>query len=473
MFFEDIFGGGMPGGHQHMHRGAREEADTQGLYDILGVEKTATDREIKKAWRKATKTHHPDRGGDPEVFKNFENANSILADPEKRRLYDQGGLQAVQAGRSGGPGDIFDLFGGHGRQQQRGPSKPPPIRESLTITLEDVFQGGERQISVTILTAEEQNTCSRCQGRGSVMETVRRGPMILQSQRECSKCNGKGISYANERRVTKELTVYIEPGIKDGDKQTLDYEGHQLPEQPHGDVIVTFHVKTHPLYKRIQADLACQKEITLVQALCGFSYYLKSLEEQTFLEIRIPSGTVVQPDDVIKIAGKGLPQKGSGIVGNLFIKFKVVLPSNNSIGADALTQLRSILSPDSVQYIMPNTANDNREIETGCNVRLTGLTNRPDLNGTAGKVIEANIRQGAHAVRLVTGQTVSVRAELLEMTDPIPVQAEEQPDSDDMIDRCTGEIVDLETQKHTPAACRSVHDADSDEEGDGVQCRPM
>lgn len=473
MFFEDLFGGGMPGGHGHPGMGrAREEADTMGLYDRLGVEKNATDREIKRAWRKATKTHHPDRGGDPEEFKKFENAYAILSDPDKRRLYDQGGETAVQQGRSGGPGDIFDLFGG-GHRQQRGPQKPSAIKENITITLEDVFRGGERNITVTILTAEEQNTCTRCQGRGSVMETVRRGPMILQSQRECSKCNGKGISFVNERRVQKELTVYIEPGTKDGDRTTLDYEGHQLPEQPHGDVIVTFHVKAHPLFKRIQADLACQKEITLVQALCGFSYYIKSLEEQTFLEIRIPPGTVVQPDDVIKIADKGLPQKGSTIVGNLFIKFKVILPSNNSIGADAMNQLRQLLSSDTVQYVMPNTANDNREIETGCNVRLTGLTNRPDLNGTAGKVIEANIRPGAHAVRLVTGQTVSVRAELLEITDPIPVTAEEQPGNDDMIDRCTGEVVDLETQKHTPAASRSVHDADSDEEGEGVQCRPM
>jgi len=462
----------MPG-HHGMGRGAREEVDTQGLYDILGIEKNATEKEIKRAWRKAAKTHHPDRGGDPEEFKKFEQAHDVLSDPEKRQLYDRGGLQAVQQGGVSRGGDIFDLFGGGHRHQNRGPQKPSPIKENMTITLEDVFRGGERTISVTILTAEEQNTCTRCQGRGSVMETVRRGPMILQSQRECSKCNGKGISYINERRVQKELTVYIEPGTKDGDRTTLDYEGHQLPEQPHGDVIVTFHVKAHPLFKRIQADLACQKEITLVQALCGFSYYIRSLEEQTFLEIRIPPGRVVQPDDVIKIAGKGLPQKGSNIVGNLFIKFKVVLPSSNSIDNDAMNQLRQILSPNNVQYIMPNTANDNREIETGANVRLTGLTNRPDLNGTDGKVIEANIRPGAHAVKLVTGQTVSVRAELLEITDPIPIQAEETPGNDDMIDRCSGEVVDLETQKHTPAASRSVHDADSDEEGEGVQCRSM
>jgi len=293
----------------------------------------------------------------------------------------------------------------------------------------------------------------------------------LQSQRECSKCQGRGTSYTNERNVTKELTVYVDAGVKDGDKQVLAMEGHQLPGQPHGDVIVTFHVKSHPIYKRIQADLACQKEITLVQALCGFEYHMRSLEEDSFLKIQIPPGTVVQPDDVYKIADKGLPQKGGGINGNLYIRFKVILPTNNSISEQGMQQLRQVLAPGQVDYDMPNLDNDVREIESGINVRLTGLTNRPDLNGTAGKVIEANIRQGAHAVRLVTGQTVSVRAELLEITDPRPAKVVDEPGTNDSIDRCTGIVVDLETEKHTPYAVRGVHDDDSEDEG--VQCRPM
>lgn len=462
----------MPGG---MRGGPREPVDTEGLYNELGVDKNATAQQIRKAWRKLAKTHHPDRGGDPEVFKAKEKAYGILSDEEKRSLYDQGGLEAVEQGGVA-PSNIFDLMrGGSGRGRPSGPQKPSPIKRTLTISLEEVFQGGEQSIDVEIMKADGKDVCSRCSGRGQYMETVRRGPMILQSQRTCAQCQGRGTSYENERKVKKTVSFYIPAGVKDGDKQTIHDEGHQLPDQPNGDIIITYRIKKHRTFKRIQADLAMAKELTLVEALCGFSFYVKSLENDTWLKITNAPNQIIQPGDVIKLQGQGLPQRGvRASRGNLYVRFTVVLPKSGSINQGAMDTIRKVLSGDNVKYDMPNQAqNDTREITTGTRVRLVGLTNRPDLNGTDGIVLEANIRPGAHAVRLDTGPTVSVRHELLEITEEMDVVDEnEAPGPEDAILDLVGEVVDMDKEAHTAAGVGHHDEQDSDDEG-GVQCRQM
>jgi len=422
MFFEDFFGGpgGMPGGHGPHSRGGGD-VDTEAFYEELGVSKNATEREIKKAWRKLARTHHPDRGGDPELFKKKEAAYDVLSNPEKRKLYDQGGIEAVQQG--GVPGsNIADLFGFGGRRQRdTGPKKPAPIKEIFTITLEDVYRGGERKLPVTIRVADEVEVCEVCHGRGRYMETVRRGPMIMQTQRECPSCDGRGKAYKNERKVRKQLEFYIPTGVKNGDKQTLHDEGHQLPDMPRGDVVVQFQVKKHPIYKRMGADLAMAKELTLVQALCGFEFLVKGLEEETFFKISGKKGQVVQHGDVIKIKEYGLPQRGgSSNRGNLYVRFSVVLPKSGSLSDGDKKTISQVLGGKKVTYDMPKQdVNDTREIEKGTRVRLTGLNNRPDLNEMPGIVIQANIKPGSnviqHAVQLESGPTVSVREELLEI----------------------------------------------------------
>jgi len=397
-----------------MSRGGGD-VDTEKLYEELGVEKDATERQIKKAWRKVCKTHHPDRGGDAEIFKKKEAAYDVLSDENKRRLYDQGGLEAVQ---HGGPSssNIADLFGFGGRRQRdTGPRKPQAIKEHLTISLEDVFQGGERKLSVAIRVADEVDVCTRCNGRGQYMETIRRGPMIMQTQRSCQMCDGRGKSYMNERKVKKVIDFYIPAGVKSGEKITLHDEGHQLPDMPRGDVIVQFQVKKHSVFKRMGADLAMAKELTLVEALCGFEFHVRGLEEDSWLKIHGKKGQIVQHGDVIKIEEQGLPQRGERRSrGNLYVRFSVVLPSNGSLSADAKKTIAQVLGGKKVTYDMPGQAlNDTREIEEGVRVKLTGLNNRPDLNGACGTVVQANIKQGAHAIQLESGQVVSVPEKLL------------------------------------------------------------
>lgn len=533
--------GGMPGGHGHSHGGG--DRDTQKLYKELGVEKNATEREVKKAWRKLCRTHHPDRGGDPEVFRTKEAAYDVLSDSDKRRLYDQGGLDAVQHGGHGGGTNLADLLGGFGggrRGRSAEPKKPAPIKEVYTINLEDVFRGGERQLPVTIRVADQVAVCDVCSGRGRYMETIRRGPMIMQAQRECPSCEGKGKVYKNERQVKKSLEFYIPAGATDGDKHTIHDEGHQLPDLPRGDVIVQFKVKKHPIFKRMGADLAMAKELTLVEALCGFEFLVKALEENQWFRIKSNKGQVVQHGEVIKIQEQGLPQRGERRSrGNLYVRFHVVLPQNGSLTNKAKKTIAKVLGGKKITYDMPNEAlNDTREIEKGTKVKLVGLDNRPDLNGVEGIVVEANIKPDSHAVQLNTGQVVSVGEHLIEimgepiefhvgmkvrlfglsnnpelngtrgvimdlhvkpgahavslsngkivsilahLLDPIDKKqkkrksvSEPGPKPEDTVEEIVGEVIDMEKEQHTAAGIKGVHDdGDDHEQGEGVGCRQM
>eukprot|EP00493_Phyllostaurus_siculus_P026591 UN26936 len=197
----------------------------------------------------------------------------------------------------------------------------------MELTLEEVCTGPTKKITVYITTASSRQVCNNCSGRGTVMETVRRGPMILQTQRECSRCDGKGVSYKDQKKVKKTLDVYVPAGVKSGDKLTMEGDGHSLPDQPAGDVIVIFSVKQHKIYTRLQADLAMAKEITLTEALLGFSFRIRSINGEDWLKITNKPNHVTQPAEVIRIEGQGLPQKGNrNTRGALFVRFTVVLP---------------------------------------------------------------------------------------------------------------------------------------------------
>jgi len=469
MFFEEMFGG-MP---HHMNR-SREPVDTEGLYKTLNVSKNSTKKEIKKAWHKICRTEHPDRGGDEKKFKEAENAYNILSDPNKRSLYDKGGVEAVKQGHD--VTDIGSFFGGGRSNRRPREEKPAPIKEVISVSLEEVCTAPTKNIKITILTAKKRVTCSRCNGRGNVMETVRRGPMILQTQRECSVCNGKGVSFEQEKKIQKNLEIYVPAGVKDGDKMVMTGDGHDLPGMSNGDVIIIFKVKPHKMFNRIQADLAIAKEITLVQALCGYSFTIRSVNGEDWLKISSKPGHVTQPQEVIKINGQGLPQKGNrNTRGNLFVRFRVILPEHNSFNEKSTKELKKLLK---VKYDMPNqTQNDTREITAGSKVRLVNLQNKPGLNGTEGKVLEANVRPGQFAVQLVTGQTVAVRAELLELTEALvdDKSGNDTPGKEDYVEEVSGEIVEnMDAVSHTPAASgKGQHDEDEEEMGNNVGCRQM
>merc|ERR1712166_1257204 len=272
----------------------------------------------------------------------------------------------------------------------------------------------------------------------------------------------------------KKLEVFVPQGVKDGDKQILEGEGHDLPDMPNGDIIIIYSVKPHKRYTRIQADLALQKELTLKEALCGYSFFIKHINGIDWVRIHSKPGQVVQPNSVIILEGLGLPQKGNRSTrGNLYVRFNVILPQNNTLNKNNLIQIKNLLN---VKYDMPNKEiNDNREITIGSKVKLIGSQNRPDLNGLKGTVIQNTGRPGQFAVHLETGQNVAVREELLELCEAISVDLDKKdlPKKGDYVEDVVGELVkDFSSVQHTPSEFGKSYDEEEDE-GEKVGCRQM
>jgi DnaJ family protein A protein 2 len=196
MFFG---GGGFPfGDFEEMggrggRGGPKKDVNTTKYYEVLGVSKTASSDEIKKAFRKAALKEHPDKGGDPEKFKDMTVAYEVLSDPEKRKLYDQYGEEGVRhgGGMSSGFGDIFDMFGGGGRGNggRQGLKKGKSVLHPVKATLEDLYNGKTAKVAVN-----RDRICSKCDGKGGKEGAVQ----------TCSGCRGRGI------KVTMQM---IGPGM--------------------------------------------------------------------------------------------------------------------------------------------------------------------------------------------------------------------------------------------------------------------
>lgn len=246
-----MFGGGFPFGDfedDFQQRGGRQKQKVENskYYELLGIEKTANDSEIKKAFRKLAMKHHPDKGGDKDHFQQLSQAHDVLSDPEKRKLYDMGGEEAVQQGGvshggGGGMGDVFDMFmGGGGRQQQRQQRKRTKDQAyELQVTLEEIFGGKTKKLSIERykickvckgMGGEGACTCDQCKGKGMVTRIVQLGPgMITQTTNHCDKCSGEGTIIPEGKRckscktqkIVKEkdvIEINLDKGAPNGKK---------------------------------------------------------------------------------------------------------------------------------------------------------------------------------------------------------------------------------------------------------------
>jgi DnaJ family protein A protein 2 len=209
-----MFGGGFRGfgdfgfgGEEDNEAPAQsKEVDTNKYYELLGVDKKATTEEIRKAFRKKALKEHPDKGGDPEKFKEVTGAYEVLSNPEKRQLYDDYGEEGV---KNGGPpggagfGGLFEMFGGGGRKPT-GPKKGKAKLMELDVTLEEIFNGAMKNVKITRdricepcegKGGKNVTKCAKCKGQGMVTKLVQLGPgMYSQSQGRCGDCDGLGES---------------------------------------------------------------------------------------------------------------------------------------------------------------------------------------------------------------------------------------------------------------------------------------
>ena len=252
-----------------------KKVDTSKLYETLGVNKGANEKEIKKAFRKLAMKYHPDKGGDEHKFKEINAAYQILSDPKKRANYDQFGLEGVadESGASVGVPDIFDLFG-FGRAfsaSRKPPRKGGNVTYNINVSLDDLYVGKTSKFAVTrsVIVAEPVK-CVTCDGSGFITDRREFGMGSIQiTQRNCSVCNGKGlqVEMAKQRKIVE---IDIERGMRHGDSIILRGYGDEYPDAEPGDVHFIINQKHHPYFSRKADDLVMTKHITLNEALCGF-----------------------------------------------------------------------------------------------------------------------------------------------------------------------------------------------------------
>ena len=343
-------------------------ADKRDYYDVLGVSKTASEDEIKKAYRSLAKKYHPDLNPNnkeaEEKFKEVNEAYETLSDQTKRSQYDQFGHAGAQgfngfngAGGFSGAGfggfeDIFSSFFGGGRQTSAHNSNRPrqgdDLEQSITIDFQESIDGCKKEIKITIddecstcggtgaFSKNDINVCGRCHGSGSVVVEQNSIFGRVQTQTTCPKCGGRGqeITRKCEKcngkgriRKTKDITINIPAGIADGMSMRLEGKGQAgYNGGPNGDLYVNVRVRPHKEFKREGDDIYLEIPISFTQAALGDNVEVPTPYGNVTL--KIPAGT--QPKTKFRLKGKGARNVRSGSFGDQYVIVNVEVPTNLS-----------------------------------------------------------------------------------------------------------------------------------------------
>jgi molecular chaperone DnaJ len=339
---------------------------TKDPYKTLGVDKKASDDEIKKAYRKLARQYHPDRNPDDpsaeERFKEIQGAYSILSDPEKRKQYDSGGGifgsgfdpsafrrggGAGAGGSFGGFGDILsDLFGGGagggGANARNQPERGRDLETEVHISFEQAMEGAQVPVAVTVPApcptchgtgakpGTQPTVCSRCQGRGIESQ----GQGLFSISQPCSKCGGTGTEIkdpcptchgAGQTRQVKRYKANIPAGVKDGSRVRLATKGEPGRRGgPPGDLYVVTKVTDSPVFKRKGDHLEVDVPITIPEAIRGATVEVPTLNGAK--RIRVPAGT--QHGTVQRLRGEGPPKLGNKGRGDIHYRFVIDVPSS-------------------------------------------------------------------------------------------------------------------------------------------------
>lgn len=342
-------------------------AEKRDYYEVLGVSKTASDSEIKSAYRKLAKKYHPDMNpGDKEAeakFKEASEAYAILSDADKRRQYDQFGHAAFDGGAGGGAGgfdfngfdmgdifgDIFgDFFGGGGRSRSanNGPMKGQNVRVSVHLTFEEVCFGTEKEIELNIKEdcakchgtgakpGTQPETCSKCGGKGQVVFTQQSLFGVVRNVQACPDCHGTGkiikdrcpdcggSGYISRR---KKISVSIPAGIDNGQSIRIRDKGEPgINGGPRGDLLVQVIVGRHPIFQRQDYDIYSTAPITFAQAALGAEVRIKTIDGDVMYTVK--PGT--QTDTRVRLRGKGVPTtRNKQVRGDHYVTLVVQVPT--------------------------------------------------------------------------------------------------------------------------------------------------
>ena len=373
------------------------------LYRQLGVEKSSTSTDIRKAYMKLSKTAHPDRGGDAEEFKKINAAYNILIDDDKRQFYDMTGQTPDDSGRpnvqevhvgGGGPfpfpfdvSQMFGMFNGGGaghippfmrpgtgpsRSQRKGVKSPNKI-DRLPLSLEQFYYGHNIKMSFDRMKlcgkcngsgAAEKKQCGSCKGSGQIHKVIQMGPMIMNSSGPCTDCNGEGEKISKEcgacngkGRVPemRHLDIYIEPGMAASEQLSFAGACSETPDYEYpGDVIIILEeAESAAGWSRKGNDLYITATLTFGESLVGCMYLLtdhpKVRDGEEDISVYIP-GPVIN-GDILKVDGLGMPLKGKkDTYGNLYITVKILVSDDerNKVANEGQAFLSSLLGVKSI-----------------------------------------------------------------------------------------------------------------------------
>ncbi|HPW73793.1 MAG: molecular chaperone DnaJ [Methanothrix sp.] len=339
--------------------------DKKDYYEVLGVSKDASEKDIKAAYRKLAMKHHPDRSDDPgaeERFKELSEAYAVLSDSDKRQKYDQFGHAGINSqysqedlfrgvnfedllrGFGMGGESIFDMFfgGGGGR---RGPARGRDLRYDIELTLEQAAQGLEMTIEVprTESCPKCQGsgakpgttpvTCSNCRGSGQVTRAQNTpfGQMVTSTT--CPTCGGRGeiitspcedCSGSGRVRKSRKINIKVPAGVEDGQHLKLRGQGDSAgPKGVSGDLYVVINILPHRIFQRMDSDLIMESPISFTQAALGADLEVPTLNGRA--RIKVPAGT--QTGTVFRLRGKGMPRLHGTGSGDLHVRVRINTPS--------------------------------------------------------------------------------------------------------------------------------------------------
>jgi len=369
-------------------------ADKRDYYEVLGLERSASQDEIKKAYRKLAKKYHPDLNpGDVEAERQFKEVNEayeILSDENKKARYDQFGFAGVDPNYGAGAGgaygggfdfggdfgDIFSSFFGGGfgggfggtTARRNGPQKGQTLRATVRLTFEEAAFGCEKEVEISRIETcstcggngcaegHSPETCSTCRGTGSVQVQTRTPFGVMSSTQPCSACGGSGKIIRNPCptckgkaavRRNKKITVKVPKGINDGQAISMPNQGHAGRNGgPNGDLLIGVEIIPHAYFVREENDVYYNHNISFTQAALGAELEIPTIDGK--VKYTIPAGT--QPNSTFRLRNKGIPYLRSDRRGDQYVTVSVQVPTNlNAAQKEALRQFESAMSGESYE----------------------------------------------------------------------------------------------------------------------------
>lgn len=331
-------------------------ANKRDYYEILGVKRDASDKEIKNAYRNLAKEHHPDIGGDENKFKEISEAYDILSDKDKKANYDRFGHQSMgghDGFHRGGMSDIYEMFRRqYSQDRQRQQFRGQTIRLNVKLTLEEIFTGVDKKFrykkqgvctNCNGVGGHDVVMCSHCNGSGVLTQIIQTPVGIIQNATMCPHCSGEGQTYKTQCEkcggngvvaLDDEISISIPAGVNDGDAMSVSGKGHEVKNGQPGDVIVVITQLKHDDFLRISSNLRYVKALPYYEAILGTEIEVPTIDGGK-LKLKVPAYS--NNETTLRLREKGMTSI-SGPRGDMLVQIHVNMPDNISDGERELLE---------------------------------------------------------------------------------------------------------------------------------------